>query len=512
MDFLLRCVQLFLVCSLDSRIILKISSSEVPRPRGVSLSRASLYSPQNDFTCFDNSKTIPFSQVNDDYCDCPDASDEPGTSACPYGTFYCTNAGYEPLIISSDRVNDGICDCCDGSDEYSSSSTCANNCLELDKYAKIEAIEREKVLKAGKEIYADYSKKGIQEKQYKRTKLNELEKNKLEAESSLAEKERLKYEAETLENHAVEHWKLQHPQEEIRTVHQSEVLAAFVKYDANKDGKVSYGELQQDLTFDKDNDGKVSAEEALYFLNGHEEVEVEAFASEAWSLITPFLKTEYDENVEEKTDGDIDEISKEEEIVDNNEDNADQEEESKPVDTEQYEETQNLGYDEETQKLIDAASDARKEFSEAESNLRGIENEIKRINEYLNIDFGPNEEYAPLLGECFEFVDHEYIYKLCPFEKTVQQPKSGGHETSLGNWGKWSGPETNKYQKMLFEGGQPCWNGPTRSTLVNLSCGSENKVTSVFEPNRCEYVFTFTTPASCYDVINNDSEKRHDEL
>ena len=27
-------------------------------------------------------KLIPFSDVNDDYCDCDDNTDEPGTSAC----------------------------------------------------------------------------------------------------------------------------------------------------------------------------------------------------------------------------------------------------------------------------------------------------------------------------------------------------------------------------------------------------------------------------------------------
>ena len=36
------------------------------------------YSSSKDFTCLDGSSTVPFSSVNDDYCDCPDGTDEPG--------------------------------------------------------------------------------------------------------------------------------------------------------------------------------------------------------------------------------------------------------------------------------------------------------------------------------------------------------------------------------------------------------------------------------------------------
>jgi protein kinase C substrate 80K-H len=71
---------------------------------------AALYQPVNGkFTCADGSLTIPFERVNDDYCDCDDGSDEPGTAACPNGVFYCANAGHRPAEIPSSRVNDGLC-------------------------------------------------------------------------------------------------------------------------------------------------------------------------------------------------------------------------------------------------------------------------------------------------------------------------------------------------------------------------------------------------------------------
>lgn len=42
----------------------------------------SLYQAKENFNCILSGEKIPFSYVNDDYCDCNDGSDEPSTSAC----------------------------------------------------------------------------------------------------------------------------------------------------------------------------------------------------------------------------------------------------------------------------------------------------------------------------------------------------------------------------------------------------------------------------------------------
>ncbi|XP_024003939.1 glucosidase 2 subunit beta [Eutrema salsugineum] len=79
--------------------------------------------------CKDGSKSFPRDRLNDNFCDCLDGTDEPGTSACPNGKFYCRNIGSSPKFVYSSRVNDRICDCCDGSDEYESGIHCPNTCI-----------------------------------------------------------------------------------------------------------------------------------------------------------------------------------------------------------------------------------------------------------------------------------------------------------------------------------------------------------------------------------------------
>ncbi|KNA26009.1 hypothetical protein SOVF_001240 [Spinacia oleracea] len=79
--------------------------------------------------CKDGSNSFTKDRLNDDFCDCVDGTDEPGTSACPGSKFYCRNLGSQPRFLFSSRVNDHICDCCDGSDEYDGVTYCPNTCI-----------------------------------------------------------------------------------------------------------------------------------------------------------------------------------------------------------------------------------------------------------------------------------------------------------------------------------------------------------------------------------------------
>jgi len=101
------------------------------------------------YICDEGQRSIPLSQLNDDYCDCNDGSDEPGTSACHNGQFWCMNQRHRGRYIRSSLVNDHVCDCCDGSDEYSSGAECTNTCAAEGEVARAAAAERLRVVKDG---------------------------------------------------------------------------------------------------------------------------------------------------------------------------------------------------------------------------------------------------------------------------------------------------------------------------------------------------------------------------
>lgn len=534
------------VCSLGIVVL-----TELPRPRGVSISRASLYPVDNGgkFVCLDGRKTIQWEQVNDDYCDCEDGSDEPGTAACPNGMFHCTNAGYKPLNLPSNRVNDGICDCCDASDEYASRASCVNTCSELGKEDRLREKQRSEMAKMGNQLRTEMSQRGKTLKDEQRVRFAELEKSKAEAEALRKEKATIKDDAEALESAALKVYRdreeeaRKSKQEAEAISNREEAEETFRKYDSNQNGVLEIKELQTRIVFDRNRDGAVAEDEARYFLDEHEQVDFETFVTLCWPKIKPFLMLD---SGLFKPPSDVDELDKEEREagqyeteeaelqnehdgydLDGSEptqpypeeeeaaDHDEEEEEDEGLDEQEVGEGQvdtaeepKQDYDPETQELIRKANEARNQHNEADRHVREIDQEMRKIEDLLNKDFGKDEEFAPLNGECINYEDREYVYKLCLFDKAIQQPKNGGAETRLGTWDKWATPD---HTVMRYGNGATCWNGPARSAIVHLECGLDTRITSVTEPNRCEYEYRVQTPAAC-SVDDANREHEHDEL
>ncbi|XP_001357066.3 glucosidase 2 subunit beta [Drosophila pseudoobscura] len=526
-------------------------ATEVPRPRGVSLIKAALYQPRggdNSWTCLDGSKTIPFVQVNDDYCDCPDGSDEPGTSACAQGQFHCLNKGHESVDIPSSRVQDGVCDCCDGSDE-SQVVGCANTCAELGAAAAIQRRNQAELHRQGAEKRLEMITRGRQLRADRETRRMELERRIKDQEALKSEKQQIKINAEALESDALEVFKEQQRELDADTVQaeeepqqmRHEASLSFAVYDINKDGFVEVTELMVDINLDRDRNGVVTVEEAKYFLDERERVDLDAFVTLAWPRIkplkmlaeglfqpphaeeqvppvgevpveattegvqpTPPQQTEEQVDMEDSTDGEADEEGDEDQYDDEDGDvgvgeaSPEVEAPAPPI------------YDPETQRLVEQANEARNALDEVERNIREIEQEVKEIDEQSAKDYGPQEEWAVLDGECYNFEDREYVYTLCPFDRASQKPRNGGAETTLGRWEQWIG-EGYKYSKQKYGNGAACWNGPQRSAIIDIRCALEPRITSVGEPNRCEYYFEFETPAAC-DSEAQQAENVHDEL
>ncbi|XP_028170647.1 glucosidase 2 subunit beta [Ostrinia furnacalis] len=499
-----------------------IAQSDVPRPRGVSLSKASLYSPTKDFTCFDGTVKIPFSYVNDDYCDCFDGSDEPGTSACLNGFFHCTNAGYMSQNIPSSRVNDGVCDCCDGTDEYAEPGACSNTCEELGKEARAEAQRLAELHKAGSQLKVDLIEKGNQKRSEMAEQLSQLEKDKAEAEKIKAEKEALKNELEAKENEALKVYREADEQERQKKAEQERVEVMkesseyFDRYDSDSDGMLTVDEIKVVNAFDKNKDGEVDEDEVQYFFGENESVDKDIFVATTWPLLKPLLMMEQGMFKPGQDEDDADHEADAEDLTREDGEDLGTDDENLDLDLPEATNDQELAqeptrmYDDDTQKLVDEATEARRQLTDAERTVREIESNIRSIKENLEKDYGLHQEFATLDGQCFEYDDKEYVYRLCMFQKVTQKSKNGGGEVGLGNWGEWAGDD-NKYSVMKYTNGVGCWNGPNRMTTVNVHCGLETKLLSVTEPYRCEYKIDLSTPAAC-DESNSGQHDSHDEL
>ncbi|GLD53705.1 glucosidase 2 subunit beta-like protein, partial [Lates japonicus] len=228
--------------------------------RGISSSYKRFYRERKSFLCIDGSKIIPFEQVNDDYCDCEDGSDEPGTSACPRGRFYCTNLGFRPHYIPSSRVNDGICDCCDASDEYNSHAHCQNTCWNLGQRERAYVEGQMRTLDEGLRLKQQLIEEGVLLWREKQAQLRELQQVAEDLQIKLEEHRRRKHEADRLKEQTLK--ALEAADSGLRRQN-STVTSIFELLDSNKDSSITVDELQAKVALIHDEERLLSEDEAV---------------------------------------------------------------------------------------------------------------------------------------------------------------------------------------------------------------------------------------------------------
>ncbi|BEJ14197.1 hypothetical protein CspHIS471_0313710 [Cutaneotrichosporon sp. HIS471] len=502
--------------------------------RGVDPAFEDKYAPSlSDFTCLDGSKSIPMSSVNDDYCDCPDGSDEPGTSACegrPHAYFYCRNDGHIPARILSSRVNDGVCDeaCCDGSDEWASGG-CPNRCHDIAKAHK-ERIEREgKIRRTGAKIrgtyvaFAQKEKKRLQDEiAAKRIEIVDRERQVADTKSALEnaeaqsrddlERKKSSPLYKALEEHreAVKRLRdqLQATQDDLGTV--LGILDELAKgYNPNgqdmavKAAVVGYKELIGDVETPEAADGeeKETPEAKLNTVRSPEEhlsgFDVDRVVNvDLESLLVDDVVDDDDDGLLYRLEEYIPDsmyeyyFSAREALVDI---------------------LTNMGVLKKTAVINDGphVAAARERFNAAERELNTVRSAITSAEETLEQIgnkhwFGPDGEWKKLDGTCVDTIAGDYTYELCFFGGATQKSNKDHSSNNLGHFVEWNNAaqpgEYAYYTKMAFRNGAKCWNGPMRSVNVELECGKENALLVITEPEKCEYNFKATSPALCWPL------------
>ncbi|KAK3492714.1 glucosidase II beta subunit-like protein-domain-containing protein [Neurospora hispaniola] len=541
-------------------------------PRGVGPEFAKFYANKETFTCISNpSIVLKSSQVNDNSCDCPDGSDEPGTSACSHldplspeqplpgsvtGTtnttralpgFWCENKGHIGAYIPFMYVNDGVCDhelCCDGTDEalHVGGTKCENRCASIGKeYRRLQEERRQSKERSAKQ---------------RRTLVKEASELRRRVESKVAS---LKEEIANLE---VQKAELQKKYDEVERAERGKVVKA--PGEGGKLGvlvglaKKRVDELRDtlDKVLDQRDDLQDRVDQLEDILSKLKEEYNPNFNDEGVKAAVQgyenYAAGKSTEKKSEVVDADVLEVLKED-GPDSGINWAEfQEEESSDADIvynlEAYlppsvrsfihskisslkvwliengvlADNPTTGGPTES-KLVKAARDAleaaRAEHTTKTSQLADEERDLAK-------DYGPDDIFRALKGQCVSADVGEYEYELCWFDRTTQKSKKGHGNTNMGNFERITteiadeedrvdGKGLGKGPRMVlrFENGQGCWNGPQRRTDVWLACAEKDELWRVSESEKCVYRMEVGTPAACEDVGEPGvGTKGHDEL
>ncbi|RDW71768.1 hypothetical protein BP5796_07802 [Coleophoma crateriformis] len=546
-----------------------VLASEPAGPRGVGPEFVKFYQSKDTFTCISNpSITISSSQINDDYCDCPDGSDEPGTSACtslshlsppqpivgaPNTTlalpgFYCQNKGHLPSYIPFTYVNDGVCDyerCCDGSDEWNGvgGTKCEDKCKEIGKeWRRLDDIRQKAAKKAEKKrdellTTAAGLRKGVEdsiaklEKEIKEKEIKADELKKKYEEVEKREKGKVVKSSGKGSKVTILAGLAKDRIEELR----SAVMALIEKRD---DLKKRVTELETILaTFKEERNPNFNDEGVKRAVKAWEdyaakkasegqeddsaqERDIEAISQPDTAENGGIVWSQY----ETDEDSDVDALYKFEEYL------------PAPVREWVHAKMQALRVVLiENGILADTSANsgsesllvkkAREDYQEVADEISTKAHEVGEKQRDLEKDYGTADIFRALKGSCVSKDTGEYIYELCWLEKTTQKPKKGGGNTGMGNFARIDTMEVDeevgadgkglgKGERVVlrYENGQHCWNGPNRQTAVVLACAEKDEIWKVQELEKCSYRMDVGTPAACGPLEARKEEVKKDEL
>jgi len=164
---------------------------------------------------------------------------------------------------------------------------------------------------------------------------------------------------------------------------------------------------------------------------------------------------------------------------------------------------------------------ARQAHNDATSTLSSRQKELEKEQQAADKLFdskwyGKDGEWRQLDHTCLDTDTGEYTYTVCLFGSATQKSNKNSASNNLGTFSSWStSPSVTPgdyeyYATQVYSHGAQCWNGPQRSVILHLSCGLENVLLSVTEPEKCEYHITGRTPALCLPL--DEKERAKDEL
>ncbi|KAJ7477158.1 glucosidase II beta subunit-like-domain-containing protein [Mycena galericulata] len=537
-------------------LLLPALAAGLEKTLGVPPNLLSRYSPPKSgkWKCLDGSKEIPWDFVNDDACDCPDGSDEPGTSACPNSTFYCQNEGHIGANIPSSRVNDGLCEsqCCDGSDELP--GVCKNACKEIGEEYRKQRDALRKIQKTGSKIRSSYIAFAHKEKKRLEALVESSAQEIIVREKEVARLRDIADRTESLSAAALEH-KQQSPLYTSLMTHASALKSLQREHKKHLEREKQLGDIldvlrkgynpnyqdmavleavrgweylaglphigveedaQMDLSVSDDEAGIPESEQDAP-PEEEETNEDEWTAEELETGLDELLNTDYvsllmahDEHVRTPPAGSLFNVR------------------SYLPETfiPQYEEMREtilswlevIGISGSDSENSPDSSKARQALNDAEATLTRVKKEKATAEEDLleifNVEgFGPEGEWKKLDGTCLELNTGEYTYEVCMFDQARQKPNKGGTTFNLGTFSSWNpSPDVKPgdpayYERQVYNKGTRCWNGPERSVVLVLTCGTENTIHTVAELEKCEYQFTGTSPALCLPLDANESQR-----